>query len=251
MVVKRYGWIPDRPDPRDQLFQVPPKIMSKLPEVVGLRANCPPVYNQGDLNSCTANAIAAAVQFDLMKQNERSFMPSRLFLYFNERSMAGDVKTDTGAPIRDGIKCIARIGDCPETLWPYIASRFAVKPPEACYAQARKYRAVRYQRLSQKGEQLRGCLASGYPFVLGIKVYAGFEGSKVEKTGHVPMPGSGQKPKGGHAVLAVGYDDSKKWFLIRNSWGDEWGINGYFTLPYAYALDENLASNLWTIRVVT
>jgi len=251
MVAKRYGWIPDKPDPRDHPYEAPPNTVAQLPSTVDLRSRCPPVYNQGDLNSCTANAIAAAVQFDLMRQNDAYFIPSRLFLYFNERSMAGNANEDTGAPIRDGIKCIAKYGDCHEPLWPYVPSKFAEKPPSPCYGQARKYRAVEYQRLPQRSEQLRGCLASGYPFVFGIQVYAEFEGPKAEKTGYVSMPAKNQKAKGGHAVLAVGYDDSKKHFIVRNSWGDKWGIKGYFMLPYAYALDKNLASDLWTIRVIT
>ena len=165
--------------------------------------------------------------------------------------MAGNVSKDTGAPIRDGIKCIARLGDCPDVLWPYMTSKYAVRPPELSYVQARKYRAVRYKRLAQKAEHLKSCLASDYPFIFGIKVYKGFESTETQKTGHVFPPVKGQKPIGGHAVMAVGYDDSNRRFMVRNSWGDKWGIKGYFTLPYPYALNEALASDFWTIRVVT
>jgi C1A family cysteine protease len=186
-----------------------------------------------------------------MKQKQPSFMPSRLFLYYNERVMAGTAGADSGAPLRDGIKTVAKAGDCPESLWPYAIAKFAERPPEVCYAQARRYRAVQYKRLTHKAEQLKGCLASGYPFVFGFKAHESLQGPEVARTGHESMPAHGDKPIGGHAVMAVGYDDSKLWFVVRNSWGDSWGMKGYFTLPYAYVLDENLALDLWTLRVIT
>jgi C1A family cysteine protease len=249
---KRYGWLPDLPDHRDQLYAAPPELVAVLPASVDLRAQCPPVYDQGQLGSCTANAIAAAVEFDLMKEQQKSiFVPSRLFLYYNERVIEGTVSTDSGAQIRDGIKSVSHQGDCPEQLWPYDIAKFSVKPPQQCYAQATKYKAVQYQRLTQTQSQLNGCLASGYPFVLGFTVYESFESPQVAQTGHASMPSAGEKVIGGHAVMAVGYDDSQQWFIIRNSWGEGWGIKGYFTLPYAYLLDQNLSADFWTIRVVT
>ncbi len=251
MTTRKFGWIPDDPDPRDHAYEAPPEILTTLPPSVDLRPQCPPVYDQSDLNSCTANAIAAAVQFDLMKQKQENFMPSRLFLYYNERVMAGTANEDSGAPLRDGIKTVARAGDCPESLWPYDHTKFAEKPHEACYTQAKKYRAVQYKRLNRKAEQLKGCLASGYPFIFGIQAHASLQSPEVAKTGHESIPKQGDKPIGGHAVLAVGYDDSNQWFIVRNSWGDSWGMNGYFTLPYAYVLDQNLALDFWTLRVIT
>jgi C1A family cysteine protease len=125
-----------------------------------------------------------------------------------------------------------------------------VKPPAKCYQNAVKHRAVLYQRLTPIPNQLKGCLASGYPFVFGFTVYESFEGATVAKTGHAPMPKPSEKVLGGHAVMAVGYDDAKQWFIVRNSWGTKWGMQGYFTLPYAYVTDRNLADDFWTIRVV-
>jgi C1A family cysteine protease len=110
---------------------------------------------------------------------------------------------------------------------------------------------VLYQRLSQISNQLKGCLASGYPFVFGFTVYESFESQQVAQTGHAPMPAPTEASIGGHAVIAVGYDDSQNWFIVRNSWGVGWGMKGYFTLPYAYLIDPNLASDFWIIRVVT
>jgi C1A family cysteine protease len=95
---------------------------------------------------------------------------------------------------------------------------------------------------------MRSCLAEGFPFVFGFTVYASFESAKVANTGVVPMPVLAEKVLGGHAVLAVGYNDKQKRFLVRNSWGTGWGMSGYFTIPYAYLTDSNLADDMWTIR---
>ena len=249
--IQRYGWLPDLPDRRDALYAAPPDVVKTLPPSVDLTSKCPPVYDQGQLGSCTANAIAAAVEFDLIKERKSIFVPSRLFLYYNERVIEGTASTDSGAQIRDGIKSVVHQGDCPELEWPYIISKFAQAPPQKCYSDAKHYEAVQYQRLVQDPSQFKGCLASGYPFVLGFTVYQSFESPTVTKTGHASLPGPGEKVIGGHAVMAVGYDDSQHWFILRNSWGIGWGMKGYFTLPYEYLLDGNLASDFWTIRVVT
>jgi C1A family cysteine protease len=249
--VSRYGWIPDLPDHRDHLYAVPVEVAGALPASVDLRAQCPPVYDQGQLGSCTANAIAGAIQFDQMKQKlAQIFTPARLFIYYNERVIEHTVASDSGAQIRDGIKSVGQQGDCPETEWPYVIAKFKTKPPKNCYADALKYKAVLYQRLTPVLSQLKGCLASGYPFVFGFTVYESFESAQVAKTGHAALPKSGEPSIGGHAVMCAGYDDAKQWFIVRNSWGGQWGMKGYFTLPYSYLISANLASDFWTIRVV-
>ena len=246
-----YGWLPDLPDHRDFLYAAPVAIAGVQPVSIDLRSQCPPVYDQGQLGSCTANTIAAAIQFDRMKQLlAQIFTPSRLFIYYNERVMEHTVASDSGAQIRDGIKSVAQQGDCPETEWPYAVAKFKTKPSKSCYADALQYRAVSYQRLTPVLTQLKGCLASGYPFVFGFTVYESFENVQVAKTGHAALPKSGEASIGGHAVMCVGYDDAKQWFIVRNSWGPKWGMKGYFTLPHPYLISANLASDFWTIRVV-
>ncbi|HZQ35136.1 MAG TPA: C1 family peptidase [Dehalococcoidia bacterium] len=249
--IARYGWIPDEPDHRDYLYAAPPGVLATLPPMVDLRPQCPPVYDQGQLGSCTANAIAGAFQFDELKQRlADEFMPSRLFIYYNERAMEGTVDSDAGARIRDGIKSIAQLGVCPESEWPYDPAQFATKPSTSCYADALQNRAVQYRRVVQDLMQMKGCIASGFPVVFGFTVYDSFESDAVARSGEVPLPASSESVLGGHAVVAVGYDDASQRFLVRNSWGTGWGMNGYCTMPYAYLAQRSLASDFWTVRLV-
>jgi C1A family cysteine protease len=219
---------------------------------VDLRPASPPVYYQGHLGSCTANVIAAAIQFDQMKQRRVPiFTPSRLFIYYNARVLEGTVAADSGAMFRDGIKSVAAQGVCPEIMWSYDAAAFRVRPTDPCYQVAAWHKAVRYQRVGQDLIQMKGCLVSGYPFACGFTVYRSFESFQVASTGHVPLPEPGEEVVGSHAALAVGYDDSRQWFIVRNSYGAGWGMNGYFTLPYEYLTRESLASDFWVIQLVT
>lgn len=249
--IQRYGWTPDLPDARDHLYAAPMAMLKKLPSAVDLRSKFPRPYDQGNLGSCTGNAIAAAVQFGRRKHKKKpDFVPSRLFIYYNERVIEGSVNVDSGAQIRDGIKSTVKKGVCPEKTWPYDIEKFTDKPPSAAYKEASKYQVVAYSRLTQTLSQFKGCLASGYPFVFGFTVYESFDSTKVAKTGVVPLPAAQEKVLGGHAVLAVGYDDPSQRFIVRNSWGTGWGQKGYFTMPYAYVTETNLADDFWTIRMV-
>jgi C1A family cysteine protease len=262
--IARYGWKRDLPDQRDHTYAVPAQVIAKIASSIDLRDQCPEVYDQGRIGSCTANAIAGALEFDMMKQGLTAYTPSRLFIYYNERSIEGTVGSDAGAQIRDGIKSVASQGDCPESEWPYDdtpadpntsifppGAKAATQPPQSCYDDAIKHKALSYQSIDQNLADMKGCLSSGYPFVFGFTVYESFESADVARTGNVPMPGADERVLGGHAVLAVGYDDDESRFICRNSWGSEWGDAGYFYMPYAYLLDNNLSDDFWTIRVVT
>ena len=249
--VSRYGWLPDLPDHRDRLYAAPMEIAGALPAKADLRAQCPPVYDQSQLGSCTANAIAGAIQFDRMKQMlSPVFTPSRLFIYYNERAMEHSIGSDSGAQIRDGIKSVNTKGVCPEKLLPYDPSKFTQKPSPDCYKVALNNKVTSYQRLTQDLNQMKGCLADGFPFVFGFTCYESFESDAVAKSGILPMPKPKEKSVGGHAIMCVGFDDSKQVFIIRNSWGTSWGQKGYFTMPYAYATSNNLSDDFWTIRIV-
>jgi C1A family cysteine protease len=246
----KYGWIPDLPDHRDLVFAVPREVMPGLPGSVDLRSQCPPVYDQGTVNSCTANAIAAAYQFEEMKQGETgSFMPSRLFIYYNEREIEGSINSDRGASLRNGIKSVNQVGVCGEPEWDY-EKPFYLKPAPNCYDSAKDHKLVSYLNLGQQLNTLKGCLASGYPFVFGFAVYQEFENKDIAQNGILSLPASDESMLGGHAVMAVGYDDAKQMVIVRNSWGGQWGIDGYFMMPYAYIINADLCQDFWTIRLI-
>ncbi len=245
MVTRNYGWRPDVPDQRDFLYSKIVRIPKKLPPRIDLINYCSAVEDQGELGSCTANAIAGNIEF-LESLSAQSFEDkSRLFIYYNERALEGHVNEDSGAMIRDGIKVCAKYGACDELIWPYNVNRFAVKPDKKAYTDGKEHLIVSYHRILTIDE-MRACLAEGFPFVFGFSVYESFETQKVARTGIVNMPKKSERMLGGHAVMAVGYDDKAKRFLVRNSWGKDWGMNGYFTMPYKYL--QTLSDDFWTIR---
>jgi len=247
----RYGWIPDLPDHRDLVLpRASHALTAALPTHKDLSPYGPAIWDQGDLGSCTANAIARALQFDQIKQGEKSFLPSRLFIYYNERVVEGTVRSDAGAQIRDGIKSVAKLGACPEWMWPYDVAKFAVKPSARCYASAPQGAAIRYQTVAQDVGQMRAVLAGNNVIVVGFTVYESFESDRVASTGIVAMPAPHEAVVGGHAVTVVGYDDATRRFKCANSWGTSWGQQGYFTIPYEYLTDPNLADDFWVVQQV-
>lgn len=259
----KFGWKPDLPDYRDRKYAAP-LVSGPLPEKVDLRSECPKVYHQGRINSCTANAIGALMEFVLWKQSKVAFTPSRLFIYYNERETDQSIYTDGGAYLRDGMKCVAKLGACQESDWPYddtpptnplariwaSGAKPAEKPSDKCYEMALTRQVLSYQRLDQSLTQLKGCLAAGYPFVFGFTAYDAYASTAVLKSGVLNYPEPGEGVVNGHAVMAVGYDDISQRFIIRNSYGEDWGQKGYFTMPYSYLLSGDLAADFWTLSMV-
>lgn len=243
---RNYGWKPDVPDFRDFKLSASREDASLLPKTADLRALMPPVWDQGQLGSCTGHAIGAAIEFEQRKVHPKwDFMPSRLFIYYNERNIEGTINSDAGAMIRTGIKTINTIGVCREDLWTYDETKFTVKPPKAAYDNAVKHHALQYQRVPQTVDAMKRVIAGGNPFVFGFSVYESFESDTVASSGIVPMPLTTEKLIGGHAVCACGYDDN--YLLVRNSWSSGWGIGGYFKFPWDYAVNSNLTDDLWVI----
>jgi C1A family cysteine protease len=246
----KYKWRRQLPDKRDHHAQLDP--VKAWPRELSLVNKCPVVYNQGNLGSCTAQALAFAYEYSEMNQEclTEFFIPSRLFIYYNERAMEGHVSTDSGGDLRDGIKSLNTTGCCPESMWPYDVTQYRLRPYESCYTDAYSHKCVKYGALNQTLEEMKACLQGGKPFVFGFVVYESFEGKDVAETGVMPMPKEGEKVLGGHAVAAVGYNEEKKVIIVRNSWGTKWGQEGYFEMPYDFILDPEYASDFWVIDLV-
>lgn len=246
--VARYGWIPQLPDLRDAQLQI--QAVTDLPSSVDLSSSpdMPPVYDQGELGSCTANAIAAAVDFENHRQDGAFLTPSRLWIYYQERVIEHTVNQDSGAQIRDGMKAVAKLGVCPESDWPYDIATFTIAPAPKDYTDALKDRALSYQAPPQQLFGLKSVLAGGLPIVFGFTVYESFESQEVASSGIVPMPDPKENVVGGHAVVLVGYDDAQDRFRVRNSWGTGWGQSGYFEMPYLYVTSPSLASDFWVVQ---
>ncbi len=242
---RRYNWRPDRPDHRDLIHSAK---IGFLPILIDLRSKCPPVVDQGQIGSCTGNALAGALGY-LQGLAEKSFQAySRLFIYYFERLMEGDPGQDGGAQIRDGVKVLHQRGSCFESEWPYKKAGLFRRPINAACRDALPHVIKQYLRVDHSAlDNVKAALAEGHPIVFGFTVYESFESDAVAKTGIMPMPQPHESVVGGHAVLAVGYDDEKQHLIVRNSWGATWGDKGYFYMPYAYVTGR-LASDFWTIR---
>jgi C1A family cysteine protease len=250
-----FGWKKDPLDPRDVVFGVTHQPHA-LAASRSLREQMPPVYDQGELGSCTANAIAACMQFADSMQYENVGPLSRLFIYYHERLMEGTVNDDSGAFIRDGLKVVAKVGVPPETEWPYEPSKFAEPPPPPVEHDAGQHRAIRYARVRPGvGAPLRSAIASGHPVVFGFSVPAAFETLNAEDP-VLHLPRQGEAFIGGHAVVATGWDFTRTRFdvnviEVRNSWSESWGDAGYFYMDAQWFTDQSLTSDFWVIQKVS
>jgi len=240
-----FQWQPDKLDTRDYRYTVTQKVSSN---VVDLRSYCSPIENQGSLGSCTGQAIAGAIEL-LNKRNRKPTDVSRLFIYYYERLLLGTVNYDSGAYIRDGIKATNHYGASLESYWPYDIRKFKQEPISEAKTDALKRKVTRYERVLD----FNGCidaLSNGYPVIMGFRVYDSFMSKNVAKTGIMPYPNTKrEKLLGGHAVLLVGYNKTKKVFIARNSWGTNWGDKGYFYMPFDI-VKPNMSSDYWIIKSV-
>lgn len=232
------GCIKDRPDLRDFIYE-PCHFSSTLPPHFTLPSeHLPAILNQESLRSCVANEISNVLKYCLSKEGYRIFQPSRLFIYFFGRVLHNfPSDADTGLSIRHGIQSVAQYGACDEILWPYDTVKFKIKPNEECINKAKNtIPKFRYVSIPNRIETLKSALYEGYPIVFGMTIYESFIYANTWKTGMVPIPQPNEHDIGGHCVAAYGWIDEIQCFLMMNSWGEGYGMKGWFYLPYEYVL---------------
>lgn len=257
---QRYGWLPDLPDNRDKIWT--PKlgrrgVMPKLPSKKDLRLTGfePPIYDQSWLGSCTANGVAGAFEYVQREQGLVDYMPSRLFIYYEERRIINSIPYDSGAFIRDGLKVVNKLGAPHEDLWQYNIGAFTQQPVAEAYEDALKHQTIQYASVDNRIQNtVKQAIAAGNPVVIGFTVYPWFESPDVHGVCH---PVAGQPVLGGHCVEIVGYfvlhsltGDYKVYAIIRNSWGTSWGDKGYCYIPMAWLCNYYNADDFWVITQV-
>jgi hypothetical protein len=240
-----------RDDPDDD-FERRPFVAraGSLPSAIDLRPWMTRVEDQGALGSCTSNAIVGALEYLVRRETGHATDLSRLFVYYNQRLWDDCVRDDAGAAIAVGIRVLARLGVPTETSWPYDRNLFAVQPPEAVYREASQFRVSDWWSVALDAQSIRGCLAAGFPIVFGTRCTESF--MHAPKSGVIPLPGASESANwrhGRHALLLVGYDDARQLFVIRNSWGEDWGDRGYGYMPYAWVLNREWTHSAWAIRL--
>jgi hypothetical protein len=222
--------------------------LSRLPSAVDLRPWMTPVEDQGQLGSCAANALVGGLEYLVRRETGQHVDLSRLFVYFCQRLFDDCVREDVGASIADGVRVLSRLGVPSERSWPYHPDLFAVQPPRAVLREAAATRVVDWWSVPVEADAFRGCLAAGFPIAFGTRVTESFV--QTSRRGECGMPEGALDPKHGrHALLAVGYDDARRVFVVRNSWGEDWGDRGYVYMPYAYVLNREWTSGCWALRL--
>lgn len=244
--IPKFHWTRDKPDKRDYLYK---PNAPRIPQNVDLRQFATPIEDQGNLGSCTGHAVASAIEL-INKRNKKENEISRLFIYYYERLLIGTINYDSGAYIRDGIKATNRWGAPVENLWPYNISKFKVAPSSLAVSDASRRKITRYERALNHNACI-DALTNGYPVIIGFNVYSSFLSSNVGKTGFMPYPDTRKETfLGGHAVLLVGYDNSTQRYIVKNSWGTNWGDKGYFYMPYQVTQNTRMSSDFWVIKGV-
>ena len=245
--IPKYHWVKDKVDKRDHIYQL---TNTEQSNIVDLRQYCSSIEDQGNLGSCTGNAIAGAIEL-LHKRQNRTLDISRLFIYYYERLLIGTVNYDSGAYIRDGIKACYTYGAPTENLWPYNISKFRTAPPKTALIDAAKRKVTSYQRATDFNAVI-DAITSGYPVTIGFNVYSSFDSPVVARTGIMPYPNTKkERLLGGHAVLLVGYNKNNNTFIARNSWGTNWGDNGYFYMPFQVIQNTSMSSDFWVIKSIS
>jgi Papain family cysteine protease len=247
------GWKPDVLDERDFKFSVSRSKQIPVPETGDLRSLMPPVWQQLTIGSCVSHGVCAVLQYvRAVNGLEQKYPldPSRLFNYYFGRLLEGTIDQDSGLTIRTGIKAAVKYGIPKAALWPYDITKFKEPPTNEARVAAFQHVVFEYRRVILNASSFLQALAAGHPIIIGSTIYESFQSDEVERTGIVPMPNKREWMVGGHCMVIVGWNTTTRKFLVRNSWGTDWGLEGHCWVPYDY-FTTNFTHSAWIITKAT
>lgn len=224
--------------------------INNLPTRASVRGEWGEIMDQGELGSCVANSVCGCIRFVRRKEGLSVYDPSRLYNYYYGRKVEGfPLNEDTGLYIRSGYKSVAHYSVCSEKTWPYAVRRFTQEPTMYARNAAANHKTFSYFSIPHDLKMLKKCIADGYPISFGFTVFSSFMTTATARTGYVPVPNQYREEiLGGHCMTIVGYDDTQQHFIVANSWGKDWGENGYCYFPYEFMMDFENVSDFWTAR---
>jgi C1A family cysteine protease len=222
-----------------------------LAQHVDLRVSdsMPDVLDQGQLGSCVANALSNSMRYCIRSGKGKDMQPSRLYMYYFTRFLQHTVGEDSGASSKRMVEAVAKYGACDELVWPYVIADYQLEPSVLLQSEGELHApSFKYSGVKQDETILKTTLSLRHPIICGILVYSSFESDAAITTGDIPTPNRAEEELyGGHCILLIGYDDSLRRFIFQNSWGVDVGKEGYFTIPYDYILNPQLASDMWIV----
>lgn len=260
--VKINTWIKDDDEKVKHYFNKKPRLTIDINTIksVDLRNNTPPIYGKEfpqlqhltndnvDLMFATPNAIISVCEYLNNKHGKNTAPLSKMFVYYNAKDNRGVINKDIPVSFIDCIETIKSFGICTEESWPYDIEKSNLIPIKECFEEAKKYKYFSFYKLDQDEIILKKCIANGEPFFFGLNIYQNF--LNLKNTSMLETPKEGDQQLGEYATACFGYDDNKKAFLCRGSFGNLWGENGYFWIPYDYVLSSE-CNNFWIISLIS
>lgn len=248
---RSYGWIGDSGQKPVRMMALRDWPVQTPAASSDLSRHALPAFDQGRIGSCVGHGTTLAWDMQHHRATGKHLPLSRLMAYYNAREVEGYAHADTGCQIVDAVNCLVKYGSCDERWWPYIESKFAVKPPPCRYREALDHRVIRsYKVDNTDGKSIRLALTNGWPVVFGSLVYDGIQ--HLTRTNDVlPMPRKGERYTGAHCMTIIGHDDARRLYRVQNSWGRTWGDNGRCWIPYDYIHRGDITEDCWVIEEVT
>lgn len=224
--------------------------MSSVVPSIDLRKDFTAIKDQGEMGACSSFALVSIFEYILKKNRQPDIDLSEHFVYYNARKKGGASRADSGSSLSDIIRTLKADGVCLERLFPYDSDDLSKEPPVEAIDDARMRKVVVAKNVKKDLHHIKSAVAEGYPVAVSLKIYNSFQ----PRRGFVRIPSENEiqhEQSGNHAMVICGYNDETHFFVVRNSWGREFGDKGYCYIPYGYIENENLLNGACIITEIS